>query len=71
MIGGAVIVCGGLAVYTFVKGTADKKKKKSLYPDPDADYEDDDFLADIEAEEEQTETVDEYDTEELDALLDD
>lgn len=69
VIGGAVIVCGGLAIYTFVRGTTDKKKKKSLYPDPDADYEDDDFLADIEAEEEQTETADEYDTEELDALL--
>ncbi len=55
---------GGVIAYIVINNNK-TSKKKSNYTDPDADYEDDDFMDEIPVEEEQ-----EYDTEELDEDLD-
>lgn len=61
---GFVVIGGGAAVYAIVKGSSDKKKQ-AAYPDPDADYEDDDYYG-LPEENEEVKDTDFFDTDELD-----
>lgn len=65
---GFIIIGGGAAIYAIVKGGADKKKQ-TAYPDPDADYEDDDYI-DLPEESGDEQDSRYFDTDELDEDID-
>lgn len=64
---GFIVIGGGAAVYAIVKGSSEKKKQ-AVYPDPDADYEDDDYI-DLPEESGDEKYTGYFDTDELDEDL--
>ena len=64
----AILAACGAVAYVFLSGKSGNKKKND-YPDPDADYDEDDYLDDLPTESEAIPDDMDFDTEELEEEL--